>query len=280
MERLSPRKAKNEDYDGLVRELVLGLSELEQEICFYLYGSYVRGDYRPGVSDIDGGIILEGNYVTNKQLVKKISRIFKEARKKYPIRLQFNLTERGSNKDGRFLSYDKSYTDYIKHEARTLLGNGQWVQELNGLDFKSGTLESLAFGLRKVRNALLNWDYIEEKDEREANELAVNTFNTTIAVPKRIRYIDEGVLYPKKLSSLNWFKETYPGVNLAPLVDIMSLMYSQESLERAMTDRKGLKELLFLAATFYEEVAREYCKKRSLAESYKGIRVFTSEKGL
>lgn len=58
--------------------LVEEISKKQPETCLYIYGSYARGDYNVGRSDIDGGIILDSDVITDKTKVMELAKIIKE----------------------------------------------------------------------------------------------------------------------------------------------------------------------------------------------------------
>jgi len=181
------RKLTGEDYDSFVEEFRNGISRSFSDVCFYLYGSYPRKRYIPGVSDIDGGIIFPEGPVTSKKKVSKISELIKNALDGRDIRLQWNPL---SSNDGPFLSYDKSYTDYIKSEGVVVAGQ-DYRTHLNGSSGRQEEIRTISMNLRKMRNSLLmgsvNWgrDYLQRGSAHHSLEKSIDHL---VSLPKRLEF--------------------------------------------------------------------------------------------
>ena len=81
------RRPTEEDYQGFVEKLVTGLSGLGIEnLSLMLYGSYVRGDFMPGRSDIDAVLAFPGdNVVIDKDALHECSMVLAWALKTHPV---------------------------------------------------------------------------------------------------------------------------------------------------------------------------------------------------
>ncbi len=123
--------------------------------CFYGYGS-VFNPNRKSCSDLDGGII-SSDIITDKEAIFDISNKMNEladAKRISSNKIQFNLLDKISCEDGRFLSYDITYTTFLKKYGKELFG-ANFLKNLNGIDNRFGVLESTAFNFRRVRNDFL-----------------------------------------------------------------------------------------------------------------------------
>ena len=64
------KRPQKEHYQRFEKELVSGLEKLGLEgVSLLIYGSYIRGDYVPGRSDIDAVLIFDDDVVINKENV-------------------------------------------------------------------------------------------------------------------------------------------------------------------------------------------------------------------
>ena len=89
-----PRPTK-ENYDDFIDKLTSGLEALcVPELSLMLYGSYVRGDYDVGRSDIDATMILpDNNVVIDKVLFGEVADIIAKALKGNNVSFQFTVTD-------------------------------------------------------------------------------------------------------------------------------------------------------------------------------------------
>ncbi|MEK6846858.1 MAG: hypothetical protein AABY16_01680 [Nanoarchaeota archaeon] len=145
-------------YDDFMADFTGRLKAEHPNVCFYGYGSYFRnnGDFNPDAeSDIDGGLVLDSGIVTPKDKVRGLGELLADCLSRNRVPVQFNLIDRESSTDGRFLSYTEDYTRYLKSRGLVVSGP-DYIREMNGLDYKSGTLNSVSFDLRGVRNRNLN----------------------------------------------------------------------------------------------------------------------------
>ena len=92
-------------------ELAAVISRDFPEVCLYVYGSFARGEHDSRKrSDIDGGFIFPGGVVLPQDRVLALGNALAEIHGRHKIKLQFNLLDATTGKDGRFLSYTDDYT--------------------------------------------------------------------------------------------------------------------------------------------------------------------------
>ena len=188
---------ERQDYDLFIRKLSSAVSERFPFTCFYLYGSYTRNDdFVPGRSDIDGGFIFDMEFITGRKEIGLLSTslhtTLEEAEKRIGIlpsnpgiSVNFNLMDRGINRDGRFLAYDDSYTGYLKEHA--IISSGpDFVKEMKGLNYKRESLRSAAYNLRKVRNGLLTYFLDLRKNPAKAQKSILSSIDNLWAMPKKL----------------------------------------------------------------------------------------------
>jgi hypothetical protein len=127
------------------------------------YGSFARGDFQPGRSDIDGLIVIPGTPITDQTLITELSEAYANALKDNTVKPQFTLTDWTSLTDGTFF-------DYAGHFARHFEETGMVS---NGIDprphmtiFESNQTEMLKMGhnFRKHRSGLLTARHNQKTD--------------------------------------------------------------------------------------------------------------------
>ena len=178
------------NYDEFVNSLIESLSKNFPEICFYLYGSYIEDRLAVGRSDIDGGIILNEDFVTDKERVLSLSKILSDSIPKNKVDFHINLLDLGSSKDGRFLSYPKDYTDYFKEKCHIkILSGPNFIPNMNGLNYKAGVLESTAYNFRKLRNNLLLAINDIENNPKTFIKNSRESFKKLSSLPKKLLWL-------------------------------------------------------------------------------------------
>jgi len=85
-----------------------------------LYGSYVRGDYVPGRSDIDAVLIFPEDVVTDKIAIGKISRLLYNILIETNVKFQVTPLDTTVMKDGRFNSFTDDFIEYFRDEGRIM----------------------------------------------------------------------------------------------------------------------------------------------------------------
>src|SRR3989338_1012278 len=95
-------RPRAENYTSFEREFITGLSRLDLEgLSLMLFGSYVRRDYDPGRSDIDGILIFPDDVVINKKNLLACGHVLAEAQQENHIPLQITVTDLSTARDGR-----------------------------------------------------------------------------------------------------------------------------------------------------------------------------------
>jgi hypothetical protein len=177
-----------QDYEIFLEKFTEGISKKLPSACFFTYGSIDNHHFVPGISDIDGGIILDSGVVTDKEKILDLVELFSASLGNAGIRIQLNLLDRKTCQSGRFLSYAQDYTDWIK-QSGNIRSKLDYTKEMNGLNFRSDVLHTASFnfcGPNGVRNSLLySLVYANESHE----EFVKNTSKA----------LDKFAKFPKKL---------------------------------------------------------------------------------
>ncbi len=249
---------EKKDYDNLIGELESVMSKSFLDTCFYIYGSYAEGRADYGRSDIDGGFILRQNCVTDKEEVKMLSSLFKDFMKR-GIELQFNLTDRGTNQDGRFLSYTTDYTDHIKKRGKRISGP-DYIREMSGIDYKSGTLHTLSFNFRKIRNYALEFFYNQENDKKRNNKNIKTAIKTLSGTPKKLLWLRGYDIIVKKEEALEELKLLFGPSNTSDyILELNKLIKNPKKLDKFVNncDFDNYSHLL----EAYERMLKMYIEK-------------------
>ena len=224
-----------EQYTGFIEEFKAGLASYP-DVCWYGYGSAFGNNCSYGRSDVDGGLIVDGGVVINKEKVLSLSKLMAACLQRNRVPLQFNLLDRVTNRDGRFLSYTSDFTDHIQQEGTVLAGPAEFVDELHGLDFKTGPLYQASHNFRKARNGLLSL----------CDDRAQNSYLFVKNVKKAL---ENFAAFPKKLLLLQG-RELF-ALKSAAQRELATLLpdYDTTSLERVNEALKDADEFHLLVHT-------------------------------
>jgi hypothetical protein len=250
------------NYSAFIREFSEELTEKHSDVCFYIYGSYTdkRADY--GRSDIDGGLILNADFVTNKGQIMDLAKILKNQVIRYEVETQFNLIDRGSARDGRFLSYTKDYTDWII-KMREVICGPDYVDEMKGFDFKSGVLQAATFNFRRIRNNLLESLIDLSKNPKKFNRELKKATEALVSLSRKIIYLEDGEIRGPRGECIRIIKERYPKLDLTTMEKINDLFRKpREFMGIIFGKNVDLQFSIYQQVlTAYEEMIKAYVKK-------------------
>ena len=229
-------------------------------LSLMLYGSFVRGDWQAGRSDIDAVLIFPDDVVTDKKRFRDVSRIVSEALCRNPIPFQVTLTDLETMRDGRFNSYNPSFQPYFERERRVVVGpdyNDQFRFEMP----THPEQEALRFNLRKSRQGLL----LAEHDRTQRYERFIERFtkalDATSRGSKQILFMVDDCLRLNRFSALTELPLIFPEVNLEPLERIRHLYHHLDELDALYQKPEDVIALWSSTLTFFEEVIRGYIRR-------------------
>jgi len=261
-------RPSKKEYDGFIEYLVEEISKKQPKTCFYIYGSYARGDYTIGRSDIDGGIILDSDVITNKTKVMELAKIIKESLEQNRITPQINLLDRKTNQDGRFMSYTSDYTNYFKEQAKVLSGPN-YIDEMHGLESKPSVLNRTAFNFRKIRNGLLySLDNLETDDKKFVEDFE-KSLDAVAGLPKNLVMMVDGKLIPDKFKSVERIKEIFPDVDYGTLEYVTYLLKNPKEIDDLFNDSQEVLRVWQEALTSFEELVKAFIDKYPLSQNTK-----------
>ncbi len=228
-----------------------------------LYGSYVRGDFDAGRSDIDGVMIFPDNVVLGTQNLHRASLVLHQALHGNNVPFQVTVTDIATMHDGRFNSYDNSFRDYFAEEAR-----------ITGIDYREQITYELPtmneqvpvrFNLRKTRIGLLFAEH-DRCDDLEAFIIKfAKSLDAISRSSKQILYFVDGKLRKNRFSAVQLIREVFPEVNLEPLLRIRRLYHNPQELDDLYRKPEEALILWNSAVTFMEEMIKWYIKRHPRA---------------
>ncbi len=187
-----------QDYEDFLSRFSEKLDKGHRDVCFYLYGSYITGGFVSGVSDLDGGLILPGGPVSPRKKTLYIARCLDESLGDLNIDFDFNLLDRKTNNDGRFLSYSQSMTDHIQRSGKVFSGPYHFMDELNGPNYRNEDLKWASMVLRSLRNSLLSSYYDARIDYNDFKKRTKKNLQKAVKFPKQIVLVKHGELIAEK----------------------------------------------------------------------------------
>lgn len=257
------KRPQRENYEDFVDKFVTGLSKTDiKDLSLMLYGSYVRGDYVPGRSDIDGVLIFLNDIVLDKAELMKCSEVFCFAQCGNNVPLQISVSDRGILRDGRFSSYGDDFEDYFLDEGAIYYGS-DYRHEFKYLKEKSSILHTASFNLRKSRNGLLRAVYDEANDYSALIRNFEKGLDVAVNSTKQIAYLKDKNLRKKKFSSLQFVKENYPNVDLTPLDIIRHLYRNPSELDSYYQNTDEMIKLWKASLDTFENLIKAYIEEDS-----------------
>ena len=252
-----------EDYGYFIEEFRKGIKKEISDSCFYIFGSMVNGNCNYGRSDIDGGLILNSDIKTPKDKILNIAEIFARITEETNITTQFNLLDRKTNNDGRFLSYTKDYTDWIKKSGKIIYGS-DYIKEMKGYDFKSGVLYSTGYnfsGPGGIRNTVLNSIYLLRNDKDEFQKRVIKSLDKLVKFPKKFLLLQGREVIPSRKESRKELSKTLEDVNW-DFIDKVNLIFDKEAFKfyETLSEENIALDYLVNSLTCAEELITSYIK--------------------
>lgn len=238
------------------------LSKESPNTCFYIYGAYENGSCNYGRSDIDGGLILDSGLITPKDEILRISKSLLDALNGSRIPIEFNLLDRETCKDGRFLSYTTDYTKWIKESGRIISGP-DFLSEMNGLDFKSGVLSTAAMnfsGPYGVRNALLHSLIDASEEDKSFMSKISKALEKAAKFPKKLIYLREGLIVPSRKEAKDRLENILGDIDLTELDKVNALLDNPLKLYSELSNRDKAINLLASSLNCLENMISSYIK--------------------
>lgn len=222
-----------EDYENFLEEFKKGLESIKG-VSFFIYGSYLRSDFAPGISIIDGFIVLDDLFTTNKKINSLAGILINSLNKSNNnIRTKFKVLDKGTASDGRFLTYSNDYVKSLRSNAVKKYGNYN-LEDMNGLDYPSRELDSIANNLNDVRKGFLYNTFKSDPDKKDF------PLRKLLQLPKQLINLSEKKLIEEKDESLKKFSNMFPLYNSLFVENIVELMKDPVKYEEFFSKDENL----------------------------------------
>lgn len=245
------------DYFDFLERFTKGISEISPTTCFYVYGSIINPeecDY--GRSDIDGGLILDSGIITQKQEIIKLSELLARSLGSKGLKIQFNLIDRDTSKEGRFLSYSTDYTNWLKKRAKILSGPN-YISEMNGRNYKAQVLDKASFnfcGPNSVRNVLFYSLVYYHKSKDEFVERALKATEKVAKYPHHLLWLRGKGVIDSRVEAKRKLESVLEDIDLSKLDKINELLdnpkkfypylYNKENAIKILTEGLECMEVM------------------------------------
>jgi hypothetical protein len=250
-----PLKANYQDF---LEKLKGGLEDIgDRGISLMIYGSYVRGDYVSGRSDIDGVLTFPGNVVIDKNKLNLVSKAVACAQKENNIPFQVTVTDLKTMQDGRFNTYEKNFKPYFADEGRIIFGK-DYRNEFSYLIAEHSDQNALRFNLRKSRTGLLFFEYDKTNDYQRMLERFNKTLDATSRASKQILGFIDGNLRKNRFSALEELSKIFPNLDTEPLKKIKKLYHNLNELDCLYKSPEELIKVWNDSVTFFESLIKSY----------------------
>ena len=255
-------RPKKENYEDFEKKLVEGLKGLNIEgISLMFYGSYVRGEYVPGRSDIDAVLEFPDDVVIDKLNFYNCSKVLEESLEGNNVPFQVTVSDRGIDMDGRFNSYTSDFEDYFNEEGVILLGPDM-REHMKFEHQKAGDLHKLSFNLRKARLGLILSQYHLKNDYEQLLKDFGKALDITSKAPRQILYLSYPDFWKKnKFSTIGKIRSDFPEVDVEILEKIRGLYSDNEKLDKLYRNVDEMFDLWNSSLTTFEQMIRSYIGK-------------------
>ncbi len=247
-----------ENYQDFMNKLVKGLEKLGDDgLSLMVYGSFVRRDYTAGRSDIDSVLTFPDDVVIPKEFIHEVSVVLYGALRGNNVPFQVCPLDVAIMRDGRFNSFTDDFYDYFQSEGKIVFGH-DYRTEMVCLKTKTGEESALSHNLRKTRQSLLFAEHDRQEDYEKFLQGFNSALNSVSRGSKQILYLVDGKLRKNRFSALKELGRHFPAVNVEPLEQIKDLYHHPHKLDVLYRNPDEVMKVWNSAATFFEEVIREY----------------------
>ena len=252
------KRPTEENYRQFERSFVDGLKNLAiDRLSLMLYGSYVRGDFNPGRSDIDAVLIFPGDVVIDKERLASVSHLLSDSLQHDFVPFQVTVSDLQTMQDGRFNSYEPSFGQYFCKEGKVVVG----PDYREAFRFEFPTFDGqvpIRFNLRKARMGLLFAEHDLHNDYQEFLRRLNRTLDAASRGSKQILYLMNGHLEGNRFSARHALPEIMPEVDFETLERIRTLYLNPSLLDKIYHSPPEALALMQSAVTLYESLIKGY----------------------
>lgn len=253
--------ATKENYDSFVEKLVSGLKNLRHDgLSLMLHGSYMRGNYIPGVSDIDALLVFPEDVVTDKEKVSEISVVIANALRDNPVDFQVCPLDATIIKNPPFHSLGESWKGYLETSSELVLGPDYRPEFrfMYNVPVEAGTV---AHNLRKTRKSILLAEHNKEYNPEKFFRDFMTTLRAVSSCSKQFYFLLKRNLKQERFSGIETLKEILPGLDTEPLERIKRVYSSQKELRRFREFPGDMTHFWHYSLTFLEEQVRQFIRE-------------------
>ncbi len=255
------RRPEAKDYTEFVRKIQQRSQGLAlQRVSLLLYGSFIRGDYIPGRSDIDSTLIFPQEGAINKEQLRDMGNIVAKTLREHPLPFEVTVTDIGTMRDGRFNSYNTTFEEYFKKEGRTIVGP-EYRPEFRFSLSTHPEQEALRFNLRKSRTGLLLAEYDQRRNYESYLEKFEKTLKAVSRGSKQVLYMIDGELRMNRFSALEVLPTVFPDLDCSPLEEGKWLFNNLNELDRVYRNPRQVIVIWEKSVTFLEQLIWAYIQK-------------------
>jgi predicted nucleotidyltransferase len=253
------KRPEKKNYLDFEDKLIRGLSKIE-DISLMFFGSYVRGDYTPGRSDIDAMLVFFGDAVIDKNKLFLCSKVLADSQEGNNIPFQVGVCDTVTLRDGRFNSYTAEFKDYFEEEGKIVVGK----DPRPFIDYKSekaGDLHSVSFNLRKTRAGLLFFEYNKKNDYERLIRDFTKSLDSTSRASKQLPHLKDGRLRKNRFSGIESIKNNFPDVDIETLNHIKWLYAEPSRIDKIYQNEKEMIKVWNSATATFEQMIKAYIQK-------------------
>ncbi|MDO8508801.1 MAG: hypothetical protein Q7S27_03905 [Nanoarchaeota archaeon] len=252
------KRPSEKNYHDFMFKFVEGLRGIgSEEISFMVYGSFIRGDCIYGRSDIDALLILPGEVVLNKDILRKSAEIYTEANKENNVPFQVTVSDLKTMQEGTFNSYEPNFKSYFDKEGKVVVGKDyreSFRYQLPNLSDQT----SLRFNLRKCRAGLLYSLYDEDFEYTAFLKKFNKNLDAISRGSKQILTLMDGGVRANRFSALEELGNMFPDLDLDPLRKIRQLYNNLNELDAIYKDSKYVLKVWNESVCFFESLIKSY----------------------
>ena len=247
-----------EDYEKFLYEFSSGLKYVKG-ISFFIYGSYMREDFVPGISDLNGFLILNDFFITNKSSLTALSSIRVNAleNSNNRIKTKFNVLDKGIAEDGRFLVYSADYVDFLKKNAVKKYGEYN-LENMNGDNYDNAEQVSILNNLNDIRKGFFYNEVKSYSNKKDFYESAIKKF---VMLPKQLINLSKNELIEKKEESLETFLKEFPEYKEIPVLKTVQSLIIDPVKYESFLESEACFSFSLECLTEMEKMIKVYVEK-------------------
>lgn len=255
------KRPVRDNYKDFVDKLEKGFKDLgNQGVSLMLFGSYIRGDYIPGKSDIDAILIFPDDYIINKDALSVASKVLAYAQKGNNIPFQVTVSDLRTMQESTFNSFGPDFLPYFKEEGKVIIGP-DYLPTFNYTMPKHPDQIPIRFNLRKSRQGLLFAEHNKNIDYNRFLENFNKTLDATSRFSKQILHMIDGNIRKNRFSALKELPRFFPELDMSILIKIKELYYNLDDLDYLYKNPEDLMKVWNDSVTFFESLIKAYLNR-------------------